>query len=278
MDYNPANILDLNQSNLSDFKDCPRRFQLKSIQGKKWPAAVSYPLEGFEQSIYTGNKFHQLAHQYFLGMPVQAIKQSIQEPRLQEMFDEFETFARQFLSSNFYAEQLLQMAFGEFLLSAKYDLVLYNQDRFVIFDWKTSKNKPPLSVLAEQIQTRLYPYVLYRAGQELFPDKTITPDRIDFIYWYPLCSNHEVLVPYSSEIDSKFENELEVLAGEISDFSKDNEIFPLTRDNQLCVYCPYRTICEKGEETGLLTDLIDIDQEEGSNYYFDLGQISELEF
>jgi hypothetical protein len=148
----------------------------------------------------------------------------------------------------------------------------------VIFDWKTSKNKPPLSVLKEQMQTNLYPFVLNRAGQELFPDLIITPDRIDFIYWYPLSPDHEALIPYSNESDTNFELELEKLTDQILEFEENNQIFPLTTDDKLCEYCPYRSYCERGFETGILADLFDIDQETSKNFYFELDQIGEIEF
>ena len=39
----------LNQSYLQDYIACPRRFQLKVLEGISWPAADSEPIEKFEQ-------------------------------------------------------------------------------------------------------------------------------------------------------------------------------------------------------------------------------------
>ena len=278
MNDNFINVPDLNQSNLMDFKDCPRRFQFKHIMERKWPAAIAFPLESLEQSLNLGNKFHQIAHQYFLGLSPNLIRESISDPILQMMFDEFHEYAHQFLSDHFFAEQLLQISFGEFRLSAKFDLLVHHNGRFIILDWKTSKKKPPLSKVMDQMQTSLYPYIFTKAGQQLYSGHNITPDQIDLIYWYPSIQEHEVVIPYTSKKEIEFEQELDSILSHLTNLISSEEAFPLTRDTKQCEYCPFRSYCERDPIIGILDELIEIEQEKGNDIFFDLDQIIEIDF
>jgi len=64
----PNQSLQINQSNLQDFLDCPRRFQLKVIQGLSLPAAYSEPIGYFEKATLLGNRFHLICQQFFSGI------------------------------------------------------------------------------------------------------------------------------------------------------------------------------------------------------------------
>ncbi len=61
------------QNNLQDFVDCPRRFQLKYLLKMAWPAPISEPIEENDHLIQLGSQFHQMVHQFFLGIPEEKI-------------------------------------------------------------------------------------------------------------------------------------------------------------------------------------------------------------
>ena len=188
-------IINLNQSSLQDFIDCPRRFQLRWVLGNQWPAASSIPLDSLENSIRLGTRFHQLAHQFFQGIDPDLLISSITDPDLLEMFNNFLEFSRKLTSSPLYTEVLLHLPYHGYRLTAKYDLVLQDGDQILIIDWKTSPKKPDLSRMSNSAQSNLYPFIFLHAGGDLFPKAKIMPGAIRFMYWFPLSSEPELLCP-----------------------------------------------------------------------------------
>jgi len=271
-------IIDINQSNLQDFIDCPRRFQLTSIQEKSWPAANSIPIEKAERSIFLGNRFHQAAHQFFIGLPEEKIQNSLNEPELLDMFMKFVQFASKYLSQNLFAEHLIQVPFKGYRLIAKFDLIVQLDDEFLIVDWKTSARKPPPSELAILTQTNLYPFIFNRAGNDLFSDQSINPDRIKFMYWFPLCSDHETIFTYSTDKNTEFEYKLAGILDKITELQENKDVFPLTSNLAHCEYCCFRSLCERGNIAGTNKDLEDLFDDNYQDLILDIEQITELEF
>ena len=99
---NKTSSLQLNQSNLQDYLDCPRRFELNVLQDKSWPAATTRPLSAIEHSIHQGNRFHQICQQYFTGISPSLIRKSLNDPVLVEMWDAFVPYAKSLQGNQIY--------------------------------------------------------------------------------------------------------------------------------------------------------------------------------
>ena len=80
-----------NQANLQDFVDCRRRFRLRSVENRSWPAVQTEPVMENERQMQMGALFHRLLHQYLLGIPVQSLEALIDS-------DELESWWRNFLA------------------------------------------------------------------------------------------------------------------------------------------------------------------------------------
>ncbi len=162
-------VLHLSQSNLQDFSECPRRFQLKVIENISWPAAYLEPLSQLEQATETGNKFHQLCHQFFTGIDHESLSRTISNPDLKIMWENFSIFAKEIQNENRFSEIILSTPFMGHQLIAKYDLVLRtDDDKFIIYDWKTSSHKPSRTILSQRYQTFIYPLIFTKAGESIF--------------------------------------------------------------------------------------------------------------
>lgn len=271
-------VLHLSQSNLQDFKECPRRFQLKEIDNISWPAAYLEPLSQLEQATDLGNKFHQLCLQYFTGIDPDSLIQNISDPELKFMWENFISFAKDLQELNRFAEIILSTPFLSHQLIAKYDLVLKTSEgKFVIYDWKTSTKKPSRTLLSQRFQTFLYPLIFVKAGNSIFKSNQPFPGDISMNYWYPMTSDPEEIFPYSENLYSENLNQLTNLISEIDHLVDSGYPFPLTDDQNLCLKCVYRSLCERGIQAGDLDLFSVIDQEDLSNVHFDLDNISEIE-
>lgn len=271
-------VLHLSQSNLQDFKDCPRRFQLKVIENISWPAPYLEPLSRLEQATDLGNKFHLLCQQYFSGIDSGDLIQNISNPELRNMWGNFVPFANDLRDENLYTEIILSAPMLGHQLIAKYDFIIKtNEDKFVIYDWKTSTKKPSRTQLSQRFQTFLYPYILVKAGNSIFNSRHPSPDDINLIYWYPMSSDPEEVFPYSKRQYSENANQLIKLISDIDNFVETSEVFPLTDDHTLCQKCVYRSLCERGNHGGEFDLFTEIDQEDLSGVHFDLDNIIETE-
>jgi hypothetical protein len=270
--------LQLNQSNLQDFLDCPRRFELNVLQDKSWPAATARPLSAIEYSIHLGNRFHQICQQYFTGIPPSMIRKSLNDPDLLEMWDVFVPYADSLKDYQIYFEQLLIIPFMNHRLIAKFDLIVQLPEKYLIIDWKTSPKKPPLQVLSERVQTYLYPFIFSISGPDLFHTELIEPESIDLLYWYPLSSEPEVSFNYSLEEHQEVQIKLEEIIKQIEIHHLSKTDFPLTPDTNKCQFCSYRSLCDRGSSPGDFELFSDLDEIGMDDLIIDIEQVSELEF
>ena len=272
-------ILHLSQSNLQDFKECPRRFQLKVIDNISWPAAYLEPLSLLEQATDLGNKFHQLSQQYFSGIESDNITQNISNPELRSMWENFVPFVNDLRDENLYTEIILSAPMLGHQLIAKFDLVIKTNDgKYVIYDWKTSTKKSSRTQLSQRFQTFLYPFILVKAGNSIFKNDNLSPGNINMIYWYPMSSDPEEIFPYSELQYSENTAQLTKLISEIDKLVETSEVFPLTDDHSLCQKCIYRSLCERGNHGAKYDLFTEIDQEDLSGVHFDLDDIRENEY
>ena len=85
-------------------------------------------------------------------------------------------------------------AFGETMLSvplagrrlvAKFDrVVLADDGRAWIFDWKTGRKKPAQAAFSQSWQTLVYRFVLAEAGAVLNEGRALAPEDVMLVYWH----------------------------------------------------------------------------------------------
>ena len=263
------------QSSLQDYADCPRRFELRYILKQNWPAVRSEPVLEMETWMEQGRLFHQLVHQYLLGIPEDLLTPLISQPEGLQWW-------QQFLHLNpldglpnqvRLPEYRLTTPFHGFRLVAQYDLIcLTPGERAVIVDWKTSRHRAKRG-WRERLQTRVYLFLLVEAGMRLNGNQPFQPDQLEMLYWFPAFPYEPEKIPYST---AKYEADREFLGSLVTQIRETpTNTFAKTNDEKQCLYCPYRSLCERGEKAGNFNaeieqsaDLLDID----------LNEIEELEF
>jgi len=279
MDKHLPQPLEFSQTSLQDYLECPRRFELSSLQETIWPAAHSAPLVKFEELTEMGTRFHQLCHQFFLGVDPDLIASTISEPKLNQLWNAFLPYGQSLRARKMYFEQLLRLPFQDHFLVAKYDLIVQEPEgQYLIIDWKTASKKPSKSLLANRVQTLLYPFIFQQTGRDLFDKDKLSPAEITMQYWYPQASDPEEVFPYSTPRHQEVSQFLSNLIAEIELAVKLGEPFPLTEDLDDCQYCIYRSYCERGNQASPLPVGADLENEDLSNTHFDIGLIKEVEY
>lgn len=274
-----ANLNDFqfSQANLQDFQDCRRRFYLRYIEKLSWPAIEAEPALLNEKLIQQGADFHRLVHQFFLGVPIKTLSQMTSGENLKVWWDNFLTNLPAVSSSQLFPERVLTTHLAGYGLLAKFDLVaLREEDKFLIYDWKTSQKPGRRSWLTERLQTKVYPYVLAKAGYVFLNGERINPENIKMIYWYANKPDESVMFDYDQEIMNEDEQFIVKLIKEIETLNEIDD-FPLTEDRTRCWFCEYRSLCNRGENAGSVQDLKDVNQTR-IDASIDFDQIQEIEF
>jgi hypothetical protein len=249
------------QTNLQDFVDCRRRFFLKHILHLAWPAIVSEPVLESERLSKLGSRFHHLAHQYLLGIPIEGTHIPYQDQEIIDWLDRFKRAIAQDgnlhsawqLSTFRYPEITLIGHLGEIPLIAMMDLIAIEPgNRVQIFDWKTSQNVPRRDWLVERLQTKVYSYLMVKAGGFLNNGRAVSPDQIIMSYWYPTEPDVLIHIPYSQRQYQADEEYLNSLVESFLQLMEDE--FSLTLSEARCKFCTYRSLCDRGITAGQLTD------------------------
>jgi len=273
----PADFV-FSQDSLQDFADCRRRFQLTHVLRLAWPAVEAEPVLEHELHLQMGAAFHRLVHQHVSGVPADRLEASIGDEELRIWWTNYLEQRPAGLPEVRHSELLLTAPLGSRRLLARYDLVAAEAGgRMVIVDWKTSRRKPKRELVAERLQTRVYPYLLVRGGMHLNAGNAVLPEQVEMVYWYAAFPDEPEVFEYGAAQFDSDGSYLAALASEIDRLPEGDQ--PLTDDRNQCRYCVYRSLCRRGVGAGPLDESSD---EEGAGDdlgpTFEFGEVEEVAY
>jgi CRISPR/Cas system-associated exonuclease Cas4 (RecB family) len=267
------------QASLQDYADCPRRFQLRYVLDVRWPAAHDEPIVEWEARAQLGSAFHRLVHQHTVGIPAQALAMTIETEDLRQWWQAYLSTPPPNLPAASHtvrhSEIRLSTPLAGYRLAARYDLLAVEPgQRAVIVDWKTNEKRPKRAWLEERWQTRVYRYVLVKAGAQLGEGHPLAAGQVELIYWFANFPAQAERFPYDDAQYTEDEWALQATIAEIA--AVDETEWRLTDNLKRCRYCTYRTLCDRER----------VDAEEGEEdenedlfgFDLDLEQIAEIEF
>ncbi|PQJ36806.1 hypothetical protein BSZ35_00180 [Salinibacter sp. 10B] len=266
------------QGSLQDFQDCPRRFLLRHIERRPYPAPEAEPIRLNELRKERGVRFHELLCQEHSGVPREAIG------RMAAGDEELETWWERYTyrepvgeAAETYAELPLEGEVGGYPLIATFDLVAKRPDgSFEIFDWKTSKHRPGRDRLASRLQTTVYPYLLVQAGSWLNGGESISPEDVQMTYWFAQHPDDPVTFEYNDYQKQVDEDHLTDLIGKVL-ARTERPHFEKTDNEDHCRYCTYRSHCGRGNQAGNIEDG-ETYLEEVESLEANLEDVEEIEF
>jgi CRISPR/Cas system-associated exonuclease Cas4 (RecB family) len=266
------------QSSLQDYVDCPRRFYLRYVRRLSWPAIVAEPALEHERHLQQGVDFHHLVHQHELGISAEQLAAAITDANLRRWWVNYLEKGPGAVPEVHYPELVLSAPVGSHRLVAKYDLLAVQTGEWaVILDWKTYRRRPQPNWLAERLQTRVYPYLLARAGAHLNEGQPFEPDQVEMVYWFANFPEQPEVYRYGPDRYREDEAYLQSLVEEIEQLAEGE--FELTADKKRCDFCPYRSLCERGVLAGDLGEAMeDWDAEGDFDISLDFDQIAEIEY
>lgn len=231
------------QTSLQDYVDCPRRFQLRYLQSQVWPAVQVEPVLDYERRVLRGSRFHRLVERHQLGLEVDLLTDLVADDleldRWWRAYLDFDMLHG--LQGKRYPELALSGWVAGFPLVALFDLVVVVDSRVFIFDWKTYERVPSRWWFESRLQTRVYRYVMGQQGA-YFWGSWFVPEVVTLVYWV---LGETVVFDYSPALFEFDRVYLSDLIGDVS--SRDvGEVWPLVLDRDVCRFCVYRSLCERG--------------------------------
>ncbi len=224
------------QTALRTYQECPYRFRLRYLEQVPWPAFPVSPEA--EAAFERGRRFHELARQRFLGLEVgeQAAAGGEEVARwwaaLEASPPALERYPHRF------PEAGLSIPFGRHRLGARYDLLAVGEHSACIVDWKTGRPLPPEQALAQDLQTRVYLFVLAEGGAVYHAGRPFSPEALAILYWHP---QGQVHLPYSASRREEDRAYLEALIREITS-SRPEDMRPAASEKP-CISCAYAPLC-----------------------------------
>jgi hypothetical protein len=242
-------VFKFSQSNLQDYVDCARRFQLRYVESQAWPGVQAEPLLEHERHLERGAEFHRLVERHQLGVAASLLSASIRDPDLLGWWQAYLGFEYLHqLEGKRYPEYTLSARVGDAVLVATFDLLVVGE-RVVIFDWKTYSRRPALQWFESRLQTRVYPFVVCSSGF----GGGFSFEQVSMVYWLSGVPEEPVIIEYDSR---RFEGDRRYLEGLVSGvgarLSASEEIWPLTADVVRCGFCEFRSLCGRGVVAGVL--------------------------
>ena len=269
------------QGSLQDFADCPRRFQLRYLLQIAWPAVEAEPYLDNEQFLRLGAAFHLMVQQSLLEVPLERLSAMAQDEPLAGWWQNYLDNQPAAGADRHFPEVTLSAPLGddgERRLVAKLDLVAISSQQVTIFDWKTSRRRPPRHWLARRWQTRVYPYLLVEAGAELSASGAPQPEQVEMVYWFAGFPDRPEQFRYSQEQHQEDRASIHAQVERIAILSQSDEAFPLTEDVTRCRFCVYRSLCNRGIVAGDLDELEFDDPEPVMGLEFDFEQVGEVAY
>ena len=267
-----------NQGNLQDYVDCPRRFYLRYVRRLAWPAVEVEPALERERHLQQGATFHRLAHQHALGLLPERLSSMITDEDLSRWWRNYLESGPVDLPASHYPEVVLSGPVSGHRLLAKYDLIAVDPGQgAVIIDWKTFHKRRRRERLAARLQTRVYPYLLVRAGSHLNEGQPFQPVQIEMVYWFANFPDNPERFSYNAAQYKGDEAYVRSLIEKIKGLG--DEDFGLTVQEGRCPYCRYRSLCQRGVRAGTFEEAEEqLEPEDALGISLDFEQIGEIEY
>ncbi len=245
------------QGSLQDFRDCPRRFELKYVEQRAWPALISEPAMAVERRMLLGAAFHRLVQQHLAGLTPGQVEAALIDPLRPADGEELLEWWHAYLAAR--PAELPGQRFVEYPLAArlagqrivaKLDLFVIQKSptepastRAVILDWKTSR-QIKREFLAASLQTRVYRCLTACCAVALNGGVRIPPQNIEMVYWFTEPGASPVRFDYNEDLYREDQKFLGGLMTEIACIPAGS--FLHTTNLKACERCVYRSLCGRG--------------------------------
>ena len=235
----------LSQGQLNSLERCPRQFQHTYLDQLGSPTNPEQ-----QERLSSGSRFHLLMQQQELGLPIASLVQ--EDAQMKSWMMAFASAAPEILSSkpnrNFReSEHCRTVQVQDHLLTVIYDLIIADEDRVQILDWKTYPKPKNRRWLEQNWQTLLYLYVLAETTD-------YRPEQMSMTYWFVQSAEQpqSLKFTYNTAQHEQTQHQLNQLLGQLTDWLQryQQEQFPqVAVGSNHCNSCQFAIRCDRDTPT-----------------------------
>jgi len=230
----------LSQGQLNLLETCPRKFQYIYLDRLGAPTSLEQ-----QERMAWGHQFHLLMQQRELGLPIAPLLEK--DPQVCHAVQALVQATPDLLPASLEgwreAEHCRTLAVQEYLLTAIYDLIVAEEGKAKILDWKTYPRPKNRTQLARNWQTRLYLYILAETS-------AYKPEQISMTYWFVKLPDRpqSLTFRYNSQQHAQTQHDLSRLLGELRErteqYRRDGLAFPQVPEaTGECRHCHFASSC-----------------------------------
>lgn len=209
------------QTSLKDYMLCPYKYKLKYIDKIYW-------FHKNNTSLKKGADFHLAAERYFSGIS------NLPDISIDNWLKKLQTDFPLTKDKSYLPEYNLNYNEHDINLKARYDLIILKKNEIQIIDFKTNSKMLNPEKQNEDIQTKVYLFVLANC-LSLFKNNSYSLSDITMTYWQP--NFDKISISYSLEKHIEYKLFFQNLIKDIknSKFNKKNN----------CINCEFKSFCLK---------------------------------
>jgi CRISPR/Cas system-associated exonuclease Cas4 (RecB family) len=231
----------LSQHYLNLFETCPRKFQYSYFEKLLSPLDLD-----LQERQKWGQDFHLLMQQKSLGLPIDSILNANQN--FKDWFTGLINVDPEIFAENDHkqriSEHLRTLMINDYLFTVIYDLIIIEEQKAVIYDWKTYPLPANTQKLANNWQTRLYLYVLAETTD-------YEPEQLSMIYWFVKSKPKpkKVTFNYDRQKHQKTRDDLEQILQKLTvweeQYLQSEELPQIPESKGICQSCVFVVRCER---------------------------------
>ena len=163
------------QNSINTYKSCPTKFKYKYIDKINWKYDDIESREYYD-SLKVGSKFHLLCERYFSNIPLGLNEYT---NKIKNMFPMNKKDNKIYLP-----EYEVRLNLDGNIITAKYDLIIIDENSIEVWDWKTENVKLEYIKVKDRIQTVVYMFLAKEAVCKIF-NLNIDYNNIKMKYYQP---------------------------------------------------------------------------------------------
>ncbi len=235
----------LSQGQLNLLERCPRQFQHTYLDQIGSPTGLEQ-----QERLTSGSRFHLLMQQQELGLPVESLVQG--DTQIQSWMTAFASAAPEILTSEpnghfRESEHCRTLQVQDHLITVIYDLLIADEHRVQILDWKTYPKPQNRRWLEQNWQTLLYLYVLAETTE-------YRPEQMSMTYWFVQSAEQpqSLKFTYNNGQHEQTRHKLNQLLSQLTDWLQrySQEQFPqVAVGSDRCTSCQFAVRCDRDTST-----------------------------
>ncbi|MGL6107697.1 PD-(D/E)XK nuclease family protein [Romboutsia sp.] len=230
------------QNSINTYKSCPLKFKYKYLDKINWRKDDIGSREYYE-SLQMGSEFHLLCERYFSNIPLGINeKNSLKYTKWMDKIKKLLPIISENKDETIYLpEYEIRYNLNGNTITAKYDLVVINNNKIDIWDWKTENKKVDYKNAQNRIQTIVYMYLAKEVIPKLY-NIDVNFEDVTMKYYQPEFEDEPVSISYNEEIHNSYNNRIDQYIQMIRNI----ELHNVKNDNH-CKFCEFNKLCN-GQE------------------------------